>query len=131
MEMKGYRTMLFLLLAGCSAQPCDQIKIWTSTNAASGPVSGQIGGQAGTSHTVCIQSDNARLRDLVRRIAEHEDFTLRFDAEVGNAFCTVNLSDVEPMAGLASILEMHGCVAVQTNRTLIVEKRNPEAGVGR
>jgi hypothetical protein len=133
MKMKHYPAMLFLILAGCSPQPYDQISVWASTNAAPDPAAVLIGGQTSASHRICIQSDNARIQDLVRKIAEHEGLTLRFDAEIGDAFCTVNLSDVEPIAGLASILELHDCNAVQTNGMLIVEerKKTPEPGVGR
>lgn len=125
--MKNQLAILLLVLVGCSAQPYEEIKVWTSSNAAPDAAWVQIGGQTTAVHTVCIQAANARLQDLVSKIAEHERLTVQFDAEVGNAFCTVNLTDVEPIAGLDSILDMHDCIVTQSNSTLIVRnKENPE-----
>jgi hypothetical protein len=131
MMMNNHLAILLLLLTGCSAQRYEEIRVWTSSNAPPDPAWVQIGDRTTAVHTICIQADNARLQDLVRRIAEHENLGIRFDAQVANAFCTVSLTDVEPIAGLASILEMHGCGLVQTNTMLIVrEKENPEQGGG-
>jgi len=125
-------TLLAILLAGCGGQPYEDIKVWTSTNmpTADGeyvsiPTEGEV--LDNPKHRICIQSDNARLQDLVRRVAEHEKMSLRFEAEVGNAFCTVNLSDVEPVAALESIVAMHDCVIARENGVIIIRNEQTDA----
>ena len=130
-RMKKFTSILFLVLAGCSAQPYAEIKVWTSTNAPSDPAWVQIGGKTDAVHTICIQSDNARLSDLVQKIAEHENLKVEFDAKANNAFCTVNLLDVEPINGIESILDMHDCIVFQSNNVLVVQnKKNSEPSSG-
>jgi len=121
--MKNYIVILFLVLAGCSAQPYDEINVWTSTNAPSDPAWVQIGGQTTAAHTICIQSDNARIQDLVSKIAEHEQIDVRWDVHPTNTFCTVNLTDVAPLDGLNSIAGMFAWAAVSSNGIVIIRKQ--------
>lgn len=134
--MKHYFSILLpaFLLAGCSAQRYEDIKVWTSTNAP-GPDAGfveiRVEGtptKPSRTHVICIQSDNARLEDIVRKIAEHEKMKVRFEAEVGHAFCTVDLTDVEPICALKSIAGMHDCVVVQEDGVVIINNKKSASG---
>jgi hypothetical protein len=110
------------VLVGCSAQPYEEIKVWTSGNETKSGLAAS-GAESAIAHTIRLQADNAKVRDVIRKVAEYSNYDLQLDANLENDFCTVNLVDVEPLAGLRSILDMHDCVVVLTNRLLIVTKK--------
>jgi hypothetical protein len=126
--MKIIAAVSFIILVGCSARSPGRIEIQTVTNYPDSEfttiiMTNGVTHEAKAEHVLNIHADNARLQDLVRSITEHENLKLEFEAEVGNAFCTVNLVGVQPLPAIESIVKLYDCVVTQKNDAVIVKNK--------